>query len=177
MPLEHAPAEHWSRQVVQTDDRLGELFDTSYPTMVRLAYLLVGDHLAAEDLAQEGFVRLHGRLANLSDPEAAGGYLRRIVVNLCRSYVRRQNLVRRHVTRPEHSIADSDIAREAANRLAVLSALRTLPRRQRECLVLRYYLDLSEDEIAKTLRLSPGSVKTHSARGRTAMARLLGEHQ
>jgi RNA polymerase sigma-70 factor (sigma-E family) len=162
---------------LSADERLGELFDASYPQMVRLAHLLVGDRDAAEDLAQEAFVRLHSRLAHLSDPEAAGGYLRRIVVNLCRSHLRRRTLMQRHAGRDDVSPGADDHSLVAASRLAVLSALRTLPRRQRECLVLRYYLDLSEEEIAQTLGISPGSVKTHSARARSTMARLLGEEE
>src|SRR2546423_11435618 len=146
------------------DERLGELFDTSYSTMVRLAHVLVGDRPAAEDLVQDAFVRLHSRLGGLKDPDAAGGYLRQIVINLCRSHHRRRSLLVRH--RPDPPAPATDTSPRSDDRLAVLAALRTLSRRQRECLVLRYYLDLSEDEIAAALNISPGSVKTHTARGR-----------
>jgi RNA polymerase sigma-70 factor (sigma-E family) len=156
------------------DARLGMLFDSSYPAMVRLAHLLVNDRGTAEDIAQEAFVRLHGRLGGLADPYAAGGYLRHTVVNLCRSHHRRQIIRRRHQSDEAWAV---DSQGHSDDRLSVLAALRTLPRRQRECLVLRYYLDLSEDEIARTLRISPGSVKTHSARGRSTLARLLGEDE
>jgi RNA polymerase sigma factor (sigma-70 family) len=99
-----------------------------------------------------------------------------IVVNLARSAQRRRSLARRHAAADPTAKGEvDDGAEERADREAVLVALRRIARRQRECLVLRYYLDLSEADIAGVLGVSAGSVKTHTSRGLAAMARLLGE--
>jgi RNA polymerase sigma-70 factor (sigma-E family) len=138
--------------------------------MVRLATLLTHDASVAEEIAQDAFVALHGRWHRLSDPGAAQGYLRTCVVNGARSALRHRGVAERHrepgATAPagpeERAVQSTEDAR-------VLAALRTLPRRQQEVLVLRYWSDLSEHEIAATLGVSRGSVKSHAHRGLMAL--------
>lgn len=153
-------------------EALRSLFERRYLPMVRLAELLLGDRAAAEDAVQDAFARLHGRLDAPAEPEP---YLRAMVVNRCRSAYRHKQVVARYVhrQRPEEPAVE-DAAGRLADHDAVLAALRRLPRRQREVLVLRYYLDCPEAEIASALGISAGSVKTHAARGLAAMAALLG---
>jgi RNA polymerase sigma-70 factor (sigma-E family) len=152
-------------------DPLARLFDAHYATMLRLATLLLDDIGTAEEVVQDAYVRLHGRSLDFDDNERAGSYLRSTVLNLARSRLRRRRLARSHL-RATREVAASpeDVVLVRADQQEVLNALRSLSPRQRECLVLRYYLDLSEAEIAATLAISAGSVKTHTARGMAALA-------
>jgi RNA polymerase sigma-70 factor (sigma-E family) len=153
--------------------QLHRLFSTRYPAMVALAQLILGERAAAEEIAQEAFVRVQRRLSQIDNPEA---YLRTTVVNLARSAVRRRSGVLRYLR--HHQEEDQqipDASEQLSERDAVLAMLARLPHRQREVLVLRYYLDYSENEIAHALGISVGTVKTHMSRGLTAAARLLGE--
>jgi RNA polymerase sigma-70 factor (sigma-E family) len=159
------------------DDRhdnraLRSLFEARYSAMIALARLLVGDLESAEDAVQEAFARLSGRLETIQNPDA---YLSTMVVNRCRAVIRRRQTVRRYAWRSLTRSASADPGPSVADRQAVTAALRRLPARQRECLVLRYYLDLSEQQIAETLSISPGSVKTHTSRALAGMSHLLGE--
>lgn len=154
------------------DDAITALFAREYARLVRAAVLLVGDLETAEDVVQDAFVAVHRRWPDLADPERVGGYLHRAVVNGSRSVLRHRTVVDRHAGK----LAEGGTAVDAADavlarttRAAVLEALAALPRRQREVLVLRHYLDLSEAEIAHTLRISTGSVKTHASRGAAAL--------
>jgi RNA polymerase sigma-70 factor (sigma-E family) len=145
--------------------------------LVRLAYLLVDDLTLAEDLVQDAFLGLYRRRGALLDPVAALGYLRISVVNGSRSALRRRRTVRTYADRlrpvPEDAEpADRRLMRAAVND-EVLSALRMLPPRQREVLVLRYWSDLSERQIATTLGISEGSVKSAASRGLDRLERLL----
>jgi len=154
-------------------DRLRSLFEMHYASLVTLARVLVDDRGAAEDLAQEAFIRLQPRLERIQDPAA---YLRVTVVNLARSNLRRRRTVRAFLRRQQH---EEPFSADSTGRIddheAVLAMLRSLPARQREVLALRYLLDLSEREIAETLTISAGSVKTHASRGLAAGAAFLGE--
>ena len=145
--------------------------------LVRLAYLLADDLTLAEDLVQDAFLGLYRRRGALLDPVAALGYLRTSVVNGSRSALRRRRTVRTYADRlrpvPEDAEpADRRLMRAAVND-EVLSALRMLPPRQREVLVLRYWSDLSERQIATTLGISEGSVKSAASRGLDRLERLL----
>jgi RNA polymerase sigma-70 factor (sigma-E family) len=155
----------WTADVAVT-----ALYTAYWPAMVRLATLLTRDASVAEEIVQEAFVGLHGRWHRLLEPAAAHGYLRTSVINGARSALRHRNVVERH-SEPgpvapagpeEHAIQSVEDAR-------VLAALRTLPRRQQEVLVLRYYADLSEHDIAVTLGISRGAVKSHAHRGLAAL--------
>jgi RNA polymerase sigma-70 factor (sigma-E family) len=142
-------------------------------SLTRLAGLLGADD--PQDVAQEALARLHARRGALRDPEAAAAYVRSTVCNLSRSRLRHLGVTRRYAPRllpvaargPEESAIDGDEARR------VLTALAALPRRQREVLTLRYWLELSEQQIADSLGISTGSVKTHASRGLNAIEREL----
>ncbi|MEQ0564411.1 SigE family RNA polymerase sigma factor [Amycolatopsis sp. NEAU-NG30] len=151
---------------------LAELFRTHRPGLVRLAVLLLGDRGLAEDVVQDAFVALFRRWP-LDDPAGAGGYLRVSVVNGARSAHRRAALRLRHRTgdRDDAPPADTGALLGEEHR-EVLAAVQRLPRRQREVLVLRYWSGLSEAEIAETLGVSRGTVKTCASR---ALAKLEGE--
>jgi RNA polymerase sigma-70 factor (sigma-E family) len=158
----------------ERNKRLARLFETEYRSLVRLACLLLDDRDAGEEVAQEAFVRLYGSWARLRDAGAAPAYLRSTVLNLARSQMRRRLVALRHSAPSEGYNASAETsALITEEQREVLGALRALPRRQRECLALRYYLDLSEAEIAATLRISPGSVKSHTHRGLSALAQKL----
>jgi RNA polymerase sigma-70 factor (sigma-E family) len=153
------------------------LYQTHWRYLVRLAVLLVDDVASAEDVVQDAFVGLHRRRDGLRDPDAALGYLRTSVLNLSRSVLRRRQVARKHlrVAEPELApAADDDVLLRDEHR-AALAAVWSLPRHQREVLVLRYWSGLSEREIAQTLGIAPGSVKSAASRGLAAVQRLLGE--
>jgi RNA polymerase sigma-70 factor (sigma-E family) len=155
---------------VSANDAMAELFERMYPSLLGTARLLLDDAGHAEEVVQEAFVRVRLAWWRIRDPQRAGAYLRTTVANLARSGVRRRALAR--VREPEHARrglfsvpAAEDIAVLRDEHRRVAEALRNLPRRQRECIVLRYYLDLSEAETADSLGISAGSVKTHMHRG------------
>ncbi|MQY34065.1 hypothetical protein SRB17_20310 [Streptomyces sp. RB17] len=152
-----------------------ELYHHRRLALVRLAVLLVDDLPTAEDVVQDAFTALfrrHGhRLASLDDPEA---YLRTSVVNAARSVLRRRRTVRAHTPAPEqHAPAPEEDVLLHEDHREVLAALRTLTRRQREVLVLRYWSHLSEAEIAAPLGLSRGAVKSTASRALDALGRRL----
>lgn len=149
-----------------------ELFAAQYQPLVRLAGLLGADD--PEDIAQEAFARLHTR--RLRDDGAALGYLRATVCNLARNRLRHLRLVRlRRPDPPEHVRSSEHAVIVAEEHRELLRALDRLPRRQREAVVLRYWLDLSEREIADAMGVSPGSVKTHASRALAALGKALQE--
>jgi RNA polymerase sigma-70 factor (sigma-E family) len=165
------------------DSDLSVLFRRYHADLVRLAVLLVGDQETAEDVVQDVFTRLYARRAwrdRAAGPEKSLAYIRAAVVNGCRSVLRRRAVARRLgsprwlLEEPAQGSAEGEVIL-AEDRRQVLAALAALPRRRREVLVLRYYLGLSESEIASVLRISPGTVKSTAARGITALARMLGE--
>jgi RNA polymerase sigma-70 factor (sigma-E family) len=162
------------------DDALEILYAAHWRRLVRLAVLLVRDAGAAEEIVQDSFIAVHARWARLHDPDRALAYLRRSVVNRSRSHLRHLSVVRRHQGRAEHEPPLSPAqgadhtAYEHTRRAVVLDALRRLPRRQREVLALRFYLDLSEAEIAELLGISRGAVKSHASRGAAALRAHLG---
>lgn len=142
--------------------------------LVRLARLFVDHRDAAEDIVQEAFIRMARSLDRIRDPSRAGAYLRSIVLNLARDHNRRGLLSLRHRLPPndlDSGGLDETIAADDEQR-RVIEALRRLPRRQRDCVALRYLMDLPVAEIAATLDLSENSVKTHLKRG---LARLRTE--
>jgi RNA polymerase sigma-70 factor (sigma-E family) len=162
--------------LVETDrsDELTELYREHYRSLVRLAALLLDDVAAAEEVVQDAFVQLHRSWARVHEASKRASYLRSIVMNGARSRARRRAAGRRLEVVSDQSAASAEtIAVQHEDRRAVLAAMRALPDRQRECLALRYYLGLSEAEIAATLGISAGSVKTHTHRGIAALERAL----
>jgi RNA polymerase sigma-70 factor (sigma-E family) len=151
--------------------RVAELHRDHYAGLVRLACLLVDDVGTGEEIVQEAFVRVYQAWARVEQPLV---YLRATVLNVARSRMRRRLVARRRVepVAPAGPAVDEHLVLLDDQR-DVLTALRSLPARQRECLVLRYYLDLTESQIAATLGISNGSVKSHSSRGLAALARRL----
>ena len=155
------------------------LFRTEGRSLVRLARLFVDDKDAAEDIVQEAFLRLARHAGNIDAIERAPAYLRSIVLNLARDHNRRGLVsLRHHATmgRDVGSIEpiDDQLVRSEAHQ-RVLDAVRQLPNRQRDCITLRYFEELSIDGIASTLGLSNNSVKTHLQRAMAALDRMLGE--
>jgi RNA polymerase sigma-70 factor (sigma-E family) len=141
-------------------DRLGELYLRHADRATRLAFLLTGDRAVAEDLVQDAFVRLAGRLAHLRNPEAFEAYLRRTVVNLVNSRFRRLRLERRYLERqrtPGTSGGESD---DLSEREDLWRAVRRLPVRQRTALVLRTFEDLPEARVAEILGCRSGTVRS-----------------
>ena len=153
------------------------LFDQHHPQLVRLAVLLGADG-DAEDVVAEAFCELYRRWPRLRDPQAAPAYLRSVVINLVRMRLRHLQVVRRH--HPDHledaGSAEQEVVLREDHR-EVVRALRELPERQRQALVLRYWLDLREAEVAAAMGISAGAVKAHTSRGMAALTRMLGERR
>jgi RNA polymerase sigma-70 factor (sigma-E family) len=150
------------------DAALTALYSAHYRRLVRLASFLLKDSGQAEEVVQDAFVAVHGSWRRLRDPERAEAYLRQAVVNRCRSGLRHRQVEERYAHRfvPDAAV---DTANGTLDRRGVIDALRALPPRQREVLVLRYYGDLSEAQIAQTLGISAGAVKSHASRGMAAL--------
>lgn len=145
-----------------------------YRSLVHLAALLLDDVGACEEVVQDAFVQVWRRGPALRDPERLPAYLRSAVLNGARSQLRHRLVRRRHPSPvPDPSPAAETTALRGDADRAVLLALRGLPIRQREVLALRYYLDLSEADIAHTLGITAGSVKTHAHRGLATLAERL----
>jgi RNA polymerase sigma-70 factor (sigma-E family) len=161
--------------------KLAELYLRYADGAVRLAYLMTGDLALAEDLVQDAFVRLAGRLAHLRDPGAFEAYLRRTVVNLTRSQFRRKRVERAYLARAGNAIETHDGGSAAGSfedRDALWRSLQRLSSRQRVAIVLRFYEDLPEREIADILRCRPGTVKSLVSRGLETMRKeIRGEDQ
>jgi RNA polymerase sigma-70 factor (sigma-E family) len=159
----------WDADRVVTEIYLGE-----YKSLVRLAVLLVHDVQTAEEVVQDAFEAMHTAWRRLRDSEKALSYLRQAVVNKSRSVLRHRTVVDKNAPKPA---PDEPSAEQAAmtliERSAVIAALRALPERQREAIVLRYYADLSEADIAATMGISKGAVKSHTARAMAALKSIL----
>ncbi|HYY12580.1 MAG TPA: SigE family RNA polymerase sigma factor [Kineosporiaceae bacterium] len=153
------------------------LFDTHHHQLVRLAVLLGADG-DAEDVVAEAFCELYRRWPRLRDPQAAPAYLRSVVCNLVRMRLRHLQVVRRHgqVHLEDAGSAEQEVVLREDHR-EVVRALQELPERQRQALVLRYWLDLREAEVAAAMGISAGAVKAHTSRGMAALTRLLGERR
>jgi RNA polymerase sigma-70 factor (sigma-E family) len=160
------------------DAGVAQLFRTHRLAMASRTILLVDDRETAEDVAQDAFAALHRHWPSLRGEGAAVNYLRTCVVNGSRSVLRRRRTVRR-TDLPDESGATAEAADSptllADEHRAVLAAIHELPDRQREVIVLRYWSQLSEAEIADALGISVGAVKSSASRGRDAIAHRLEE--
>jgi RNA polymerase sigma-70 factor (sigma-E family) len=164
-----------------TADELTALYRRHALGLVRLAVVMLGDRAAAEDVVQEAFLGLHLRWGSLADPSRVLAYLRTSVLNGCRTTLRRQR--RRDSAAVRAMAADAPIPLDGADAWTllgeehreVLTAIKRLPDRQREAVVLRFYLDMSEEEIARAMQISRGTVKSATFRGMAALGRMLGE--
>ena len=157
-------------------DAVTALYQVHAVGLIRLAVIMTGDRQAAEDVVQEAFCGLFRRWAHLADKDKALSYVRSCALNGCRSELRRRIRNERRAAR-DTVPADAESAEYAAlvgeEHREVLAALRRLPDRQREALVLRFYLDLSEPEVAAAMGISPGTVKSTTSRALAALGRLL----
>jgi RNA polymerase sigma factor (sigma-70 family) len=154
--------------------RVEELYTAHAQGAVRLAYLLVGDLEIAQDIAQEAFLRAFGRFADIRKPHSFPAYLRATIVNLTRKHFKRRGLERLYLdrlrTRREESVAPPN----TEEREVVTQALLQVPERQRAALLLHYYEDLSEYEVADLLGVSEQATRSLVARGRKALREQLG---
>lgn len=164
---------------VEAEELVVRLFRTEGRSLVRLARLFVDDRDAAEDIVQEAFLRLARHAGRIEAADRAPAYLRSIVLNLARDHNRRGLVSLRHHASAGREI---DVDADAGDQLVrseehrrVLDAVRGLPARQRDCITLRYFEELSIDGIASTLGVSANSVKTHLKRAMAALDRDLGE--
>ncbi len=162
----------------QPPGRLDDLFVRHAPAATRLAYFLTGDRELAQDLVQEAFVRLFGRFRHLREPEAFEAYLRKTVVNLFTTHLRRLKLERANLEREKRQPTplqhhDTDVAVKDE----VWRALQRLPERQRAAIVLRYYEDLTERDAADVLRCSTGALNQLVARAMAALRDDLGSEE
>ncbi|WP_225102105.1 RNA polymerase sigma factor [Streptomyces sp. CoH27] len=176
--LEH-PTEHpTDRSSAPESPTVASLFSSHYAHLLRLARLL-GAEEESEDLVAEAFCELHRRWTALRTDGAAVGYLRSTVSNLARMHIRRKQVVRRRFPAltdvPEfcRSAEQSVLARHGHQ--AVVHALGELPRRQREAIVLRYWMGLQDTEIAEAMDISHGTVKVHIFRGMAGLKRSLAD--
>lgn len=159
------------------DALIAELFRLEGARLVRLARLFTDDRNAAEDLVQEAFIRLHRAAHRIQDPMKAASYLRSIVINLARDHNRRGLMSLRHqeaIPAGAEPDAPEDVLVMDDERRRLLEEVRALSPRQRDCVLLRYYLELSESEIGATLDISRNSVKTHCRRGMETLRSRLG---
>jgi RNA polymerase sigma-70 factor (sigma-E family) len=153
-----------------------ELYSQHYRALVRLAALLVRDTQTAEEVVQDAFVAMHGGWERLRDTEKALAYLRQAVVNRSRSVLRHRTVVDKNLQKAPPDMPSAEHGALALlERDAVVAALRHLPDRQREAIVLRYYADLSEADIAAAMGISRGAVKSHTSRGMSALRAALEE--
>lgn len=161
---------------IDSDHALAVLYTAHYGSLLRLAALLLGDRAACEDVVQEAYIKVALHKSRLRDHEKALAYLRQTVVNLSRSSLRRRVVALRHAPLPMPDGAPADEGAFAAlERAAVVKALGQLPQRQREAVVLRFYGDLSEAQIAAAMGVSAGAVKSACSRGLATLAELLGD--
>jgi RNA polymerase sigma-70 factor (sigma-E family) len=173
-PLTEASAERPAAP--EPTQRVTALYQTHAVELVRLAVLMVGDQPTAEDVVQDAFLGLYRRWPMLDDQDKALGYVRASVLNGCRMVYRgrsRRNRVVFAAPAAVESAESTALLSEASHE--VLLALRRLPDRQREAVVLRYYLDLSEAQAAETMQVSKGTVKSATSRGLATLARFLKE--
>lgn len=168
-------------RVPEAEALLVECFERDYRSLQRLAFLMLGDRDLAEDVVQEVFLRTFSGWHRLREPDRAGAYLRTGVVNMCRSRMRHRYVEQKGnaavAARPDAE-GQTDQPGEASDSTwlasAVLEAVRTLPPRQRAAVVLRYYSDLSEADMAAALGCAQGTVKSQLAKARATLAIRLG---
>jgi RNA polymerase sigma-70 factor (sigma-E family) len=171
-PVTGRPGDH------EADDLVSELYRAHALALTRMAKLLLGDQASAEDVVHDAFVNLYRVLPRLADQDQVLPYLRTCVLNGSRSALRsrRRALLRRLYHEPPAPSAESAMV-TGEDRRAVLAAIARLPRRAREVIVLRYYLDLPDQEIAAVLGVHRGTVSSTASRGLAAIARELKEEQ
>jgi RNA polymerase sigma-70 factor (sigma-E family) len=173
-PLPSATVRAQAPAAWDASDAVTEIYSMHYSQLVRLAVMLVHDVQTAEEVVQDSFEAMHLAWRRLRNTEKALAYLRQAIVNKSRSVLRHRKVVEMHPPKPA---PDEQSAEHAAltliERSAVTSALRSLPVRQREAVVLRYYGDFSEADIATAMGISRGAVKSHTARAMASLKSIL----
>ena len=167
----------WTSEELARASFVESLYHQEAVSLVRLARLFTDDRTGAEDIVQEAFIRLYHAADRIRDTDRSAAYLRSIVLNLAHDHNRRGLLSLRHqdstIDRRTPEMPEERVVRtESENE--VIEALNDLSPRQRDCLVLRFYMDLTEKQIAETLAISPNSVKTHCQRGMAVLSVVLG---
>jgi len=145
--------------------RLEELYERHAPGAVRLAYLVTSDRELSRDIAQDAFVRVAGRFRHLRFPDAFDVYLRRTVVNLCMSHFRHERVEREYLQRESVAAPGVEEQPELGTRDELRRALQRLTARQRAAIVLRYYEDLPEEEVAAAMGCSVTAARSLVSRG------------
>ena len=154
---------------------IGVLYQAHALGLIRLAYVMLGDRPAAEDVVQEAFCGLYRRWEHLADLDRALAYVRSSVLNGCRSALRRRVARRALVTFQRPADSAEALVLSGEERQEVMQAVRRLPARQREVLVLRFYLDLPDEQIARLMNIRPSTVRSAAARALEALGRALKE--
>src|SRR5690242_10157275 len=155
-----------------------QLYEAHALGMIRLAHIMLGDRQGAEDVVQDAFCGLYRRWSHLTDPGSAVHYVRSAVLNQCRSLLRRRTTSqapRQAASNPESVRSAESAVLTREERDEIMRAVRQLPPRQREALVLRFYLDLSTEETATTMGISPSSVRSATHRALASLGRMLQE--
>jgi RNA polymerase sigma-70 factor (sigma-E family) len=169
-------------QLTGTQDRQAEARDTVTSLyqvhavgLIRLGVIMLGERAAAEDVVQEAFCGLFRRWDRLRDPAKALPYLRSAVLNGCRTALRRRRSLASAWPAEDTAESAEHLALLGEEHRQVLASLRRLPARQREALVLRFYAELAEPEIARVMGISQGTVKSTTSRALAALGRLVKE--
>jgi RNA polymerase sigma-70 factor (sigma-E family) len=179
--MEHDFGEAWPAALPrpaahgQAREAVSALYQETAVSLIRLAYVILSDRPAAEDVVQEAFCNLYRRWDQLADTDRAGQYVRAAVVNGCRSVLRRRAVRNRHVLYELPAASAEAAILGGEERDEVIRAVDRLPRRQREALVLRYYLDQSEAEIAELMGVGPSTVRSTIHRALESLGRTLTE--
>lgn len=157
---------------------LTEIYERTAPAAVRLAFLITSDPDLAQDIAQEAFARVTARFHHLRVPDAFDSYLRRTVVNLCTSHFRHERVVRAALLREEAEAAGASVdVPDLGVRDQLWTALHRLPARQRAAVVLRYYEDRSDEQIAEAMRCSRSAARSLVSHGVQTLRTLIGSEE
>jgi RNA polymerase sigma-70 factor (sigma-E family) len=151
------------------------LYRANAVSLIRLAYVMLDDLPGAEDVVQEAFCGLYRRWDRLKDADRAMFYVRAAVLNGCRSALRRRAVRRRVLADQPPAVSAEAVVLSGEEREEVIRAVERLPHRQREALVLRFYLDLPDDQIAQAMGIRPGTVRSAMCRALEALGRALKE--
>jgi RNA polymerase sigma-70 factor (sigma-E family) len=154
---------------------VGALYQASAVSLIRLAYVMLGDRPSAEDVVQEAFCSLYRRWDRLAEADSALYYVRSSVLNGCRSVLRKRAVRRRGVAYELPTVSAEAVVLSGEEREEVIRAVGRLPHRQREALVLRFYLDLSDEQIARVMGIRQSTVRSTAYRGLEALSRALKE--
>ncbi|HEX9032870.1 MAG TPA: SigE family RNA polymerase sigma factor [Streptosporangiaceae bacterium] len=173
-PLAHLSADPPGPDDQEPADAVSALYNEHALAMIRLAHIMLGSRTAAEDVVQEAFLGLYRRWEHLASKDSAVGYVRSSVLNGCRSALRRGQRRELVPHQPPASSAESEVL-SRQERGEVVTALLRLSSRQREVIVLSYYLDLSDIQIAADLGVRPVTIRSTRHRALTALGRMLRE--